>query len=740
MLYRLGLLAVRWRWPLLGIWAALFLAALPFAYSAPRLVKPGFGRADTESERALTLLQERFGAPIASLTVVFRHPTVPATDPRFIALQEQALAPLRDAPGVRRVITHYTDANPRMVAPDGHTAYALVLLEGGIDEAVATYRRLHARLQRPPDMEVWVTGVIAIFGNLGRAAARDLRRAEAITFPIVLAALVVVFGGLVAAALPLLIGGMSVGVALALLSCIARATDVSTFALNIVTVLGLGMAVDYALLVVSRFREEIARRPLEEAVATAVDRAGRALLFSGLTTVVGMSGLLLFPFMLQRSIGIGGMLVVGIGMAAALTALPALLTTLGRRVNALSILPLREVQETWWRHIAMVVMRHSLLVIVVVGVFLVALGLPFLRVRIGAPWASILPPGDEARRGWEVLSQAFGEGELTPIVVTVQDPQGVLRPETLGRLYDFVHTLAQDPRVGRVESIVSLDPRLTRDDYIRMYAAPEAIPFPAVRAALDAMARPDVTYLRVFSRHPPLAEESKDLLRRIRQEGPLYGLQVMATGATADITDTIATMYGLFPWVALYIGGAIYLCLLFLLRSVVLPLKAVVMNALSILASYGALVFIFQEGHLEGLLRFQATGYTEAATPILLFCILYGLSMDYEVFLLARIKEAYEETGDNTRSVGVGLEKTGRIVTGAAAVLFLVTGSFVISEVLLLKALGVGIALAVLLDTTVVRALLVPATMRVLGQWNWWAPRWLRGKARPPLYPPPTPA
>ncbi|GBD10728.1 Heme uptake protein MmpL11 [bacterium HR23] len=728
MLYRWGLQAVRWRWAILGVWAVLLLLALPFAPRASLWLKSGFGRADVESERALALLKERFHIAEASITFVFQHPTLHATDPAFIALEEAALAPLRTHPAVRQVITHYAGANPRMVSPEGRTAYAVVLLQGGIDEAMDIYHDLRPLVTTPPGMQVWATGGIPIFADLNRAAERDLRKAEVVTFPVVLVALVLVFGGLVAAVVPLLIGGVSVAITLGIISWLARTTDLSVFTLNIVTVLGLGLAVDYALLVVSRFREEIRHRSKEEAIAVAVDRAGRALFFSGLTTLVGLSGLMLFRYMMLRSIGIGGMLVVGVSMACALTALPALLAVLGTKVNALPVLPLREAQEVWWRRIALGVMRRPLVVIGVVGAFLILLGVPFLRVRIGAPWASILPPGAEARQGWEVLAREFGEGEVAPIVVTVQDARGILRPEAVARLYDFAHALAQDPRVARVESLVTLDPRLTREQYALLLSNPQAIPLPEVRNAVESLVRSDTTYIRVFSKHPPLAEETKALVRRIRQEGPSYGLQVMVTGATADIMDAVDLMYGQFPWVVAYVAGAIYICLLFLFRSVVLPLKAVLMNTLSILASYGALVFIFQEGHFGGLLRFQAEGYTESTVPILLFCILYGLSMDYEVFLLSRIKEEYDASGDNTHSVVVGLERTGRIVTSAAFILFVVNASFVIGDVVLIKALGVGIALAVLLDATVVRALLVPATMQVLGVWNWWAPGWLKGR------------
>jgi RND superfamily putative drug exporter len=276
-----------------------------------------------------------------------------------------------------------------------------------------------------------------------------------------------------------------------------------------------------------------------------------------------------------------------------------------------------------------------------------------------------------------------------------------------------------------VESIATFDPSITREQYHLLLANPSLVP-PELREALNSFMGPTSTVLRVYTSVDPNSEEARGLVRRIRSYEPGGDLKLYVSGATADLMDAIDVMYSDFPKVIIFVVVAIYLVLLLLFRSVVLPLKAVVMNAMSIFASFGALVYIFQEGHFQGLLGFRAEGFTEASLPILIFCIVFGLSMDYEVFLLSRVKEIYDETDDNTLSVAQGLERTGRIITSAAMIMVLVASSFSTGEIVLIKALGVGIAIAVFLDATLVRALLVPALMRILGAWNWWAPGFLK--------------
>ncbi|MSQ21970.1 MAG: MMPL family transporter [Dehalococcoidia bacterium] len=725
MLFRLGVFMVRWRWLVIAAWAAAFLASGVFAPRAISELKAGFGRADTEAQRGLDVLQEKLGQQESVFAVVFQHPSLRATDTEYRTAMEQTLAPLAGMPQVERVITLYNSGITTLASDDGKTSYALVVLTVSIDEAMNVYPDLRRQLQPPPGFQIWATGGIPIFASLNAAAEEDLRRAETLSLPLVLAALLVIFGTLVATALPIAMAALTIVITMALVYLLAQVMEVSIFVLNIASFLGIGIAVDYTLLVVNRFREELSSHDRSEAIGITMATAGRAILFSGLTTVVGLTGMFFIPLTFFSSMALGGVTVVLVSVLAVMTLVPAVLGVLGPAVNRLRILRISQDEPGVWRRVAHGVMRHPILVAVPVTVFLVLLGTPFLGVKIGAPWATVLPADAEPRQGWEIVEEALGPGALSPVAVVVQAPAGILDPQTIGALYDFTHKLAQDPRVERVESIVTLAPGITREQYQQLYAAlPGALP-PQMVAALKELLAEDVTLVRVVPRVPPFSGEGKALVRDIREQDIGPGIEVLVTGATADIMDTIDLMYGNFPYAVLYIVVVTYIVLLVLFRSVVLPLKAVIMNALSILASYGALVYIFQQGHFQGLLGFQADGYTETTVPIILFCILFGLSMDYEVFLLSRIKEVYDETADNTNSVALGLERTGRIITSAAAVLVLVAAAFATSDVIVVKAFGVGTAIAILVDATLVRALLVPALMRIMGRWNWWAPRWL---------------
>jgi RND superfamily putative drug exporter len=368
-------------------------------------------------------------------------------------------------------------------------------------------------------------------------------------------------------------------------------------------------------------------------------------------------------------------------------------------------------------------MRNAGLVFVAVLAFLVMLGAPFLHVKFGAPDASILPGDVQSRRGFDQLRTAFGEGEIAPILIAVSAPDSITAPERLVTLNDFVSRIRADARVERVDSIVSVDPRLTLDQHLLIFADPTRIADPYARALAADTTRERFTLIRVVSRSSQTSDLSKSLVKAIRNT-PIGGdLAFQVGGGTAGVIDYAEGLYAELPRALAFIVVATYLVLLLLFRSVVLPLKALVMNTLSILASYGALVVVFQDGMLAGLLGFEPLGFIEASLPIVMFCVLFGLSMDYEVFLLSRVKEAYDGGLDNAQSVAVGLERSGRLITSAAAIVVLVSSSFIAADIILIKALGLGTAIAVLLDATVVRGLLVPATMQLLGDWNWWAPR-----------------
>ena len=724
---------------MLAGWALVLLVALPVAPRVFRALNAGgFTSPDLEAFRASQLLADRFGANPSNLVLVYEDPSgeLNADDPRFTQDIEDSLSVVRGLNGVARVVT--AAENPRQLAPDARAQYVTISLATASSTADDVVPNIQRAL-RPTPLEVTLTGAPVFYQDIFDVTERDLRRAELLSIPTAGVALVFVFGSLVAGAVPGLVGGTAVAVTLALMVLLSQFFEMSIFSLNLATMLGLGLGIDYSLFIVSRFREELARgESVERAIAWSVASAGRAVVFSGATVVIGLLALVTFDITALRSMGIAGALVVAISVIAALSLLPALLGILGRRVDALAIGPLAASAERaargsgFWARLAHRVMARPFLFLVPLLAVLVGLGLPFLRVEFGAPDASILPTDVQSRRGFDLLRAHWGEGELSPLLLVFQtiDGSSPLRADHVQTLATFMRRVQADPRVLRVESVVSVDPRLTPDQYALVYGDPNQIGDAYGQLAAQATVRQDTLLANVTGRFGQTDDRSKDLVRAIRATPPPSGFRLLVGGGTAGVIDYADRLYEQFPRAALIVVLAIYLVLLRSFGSVVLPLKAVAMNILSILASYGALVVIFQDGALADLLHFKPLGFVEASLPIIMFCVLFGLSMDYEVFLLSRIQEAHLDGADNATSVARGLERSGRIITSAAAIVVLVSLSFVAADIVLIKALGLGTAIAVFLDATLVRALLVPATMRLLGDWNWWAPAWLRGALR----------
>ncbi len=736
MFYRLGQAMVRLRFWVLGLWLVAALVSIPFAPRVAEVLSPGgFSSPDMESQKAIDALQHGLHTSFTTVLVIFTSKTLTANDPRFIAEATAATAKLQGWSAVSAIVP-YT-ISPSQVSRDHHSAFTSVLLKANPDSAPSDLPGLRQRITSQPDLDVAIGGGPVFYADIQSVSEADLRRAEEIAFPFALLALVLVFRSLVAAALPAMVGGCSVAVSLALLYLIASHSSVSIFALNITTLFGLGLGVDYSLFVVSRFREELARgHSPDEAVAISMSTAGRAVFFSGLTVSIGLLGLVIFPLNELHSVGIGGMLTVAFSIIAAVTLLPALLGVIGARVNALPVrLPRFGKQKDYreehgfWHALSLWVMRRPVLTLLPTLMFLLLLGAPFLNVRLAAPDASILPTSVKSRAAFDTLTNKFDQSETTPIVLAVETHGSPLAPANIVALDQYVRRIEADGRVMRVASIVSLDPRLTLQQYETLYANPKAIADPYITRSLSAMVGDQITLVQVYSKYGMLDQRSEALVQAIRSTPPTGNMRVLVDGGTAGIIDYVNTLYGAFPYALLLIALITYIVLSLLFRSLVLPLKAILMNTLSILASYGALVFIFQEGHFSNLLNFTPLGYVEASSPILMFCALFGLSMDYEVFLLSRIREAHEQTGDNTMSVALGLERSGGIITSAAAIVILVSAAFASADMVIVKALGVGMALAVALDATLVRGLLAPATMRLLGEINWWWPwpfnRWL---------------
>jgi len=521
-----------------------------------------------------------------------------------------------------------------------------------------------------------VGGAAVANEQVQRQSQRDLLRAELIALPLLTVLAIWIFGSVVAALLPVAAGLLSIATTLALLRAANAVAPVSVFALNLVTGAGLGLAIDYSLLLVSRYREELERcGPGLEAVRNTIATAGRTVAFSAITVTAAFASLLVFPLAFLRSMAVGGLIVAPFAGLVALTVVPALFALLGTRINAFAVRSTRPPREGGWYRFAHFVMRRPLPIAIGAAALLIVLGLPFLGVRFTGVNALVLPSSASARQAEVALRAHFPAGLVAPVEVVA--PSLATRAE-IARLPDVV-AVGEPSRAGRFWSFA------------------------------------------VVPRADPLSAATKSLVKRIRR---LPGVRV--TGDTAWYLDTAASLRRHLPY-AFGLLGALVLVLLYLVtRSFVLPLKAVVMNVLSLSAAFGILVWIFQGGRLEGVLSYRSEGALELTQPVLLFAIAFGLATDYGVFLLSRIREAHDAGLENREAVALGLERTGRVVTAAAVLFCVAVGSFATSAIVLVKELGVGIALAVAIDASLVRALLVPSLMALLGDWNWWAPRRFR--------------
>jgi putative drug exporter of the RND superfamily len=720
----LGRMAYRWRWAILIVWGATLLLSLPvLPRVAGSLKVGGFSSPNTEAARAREVLERELGFAPSTMLVVYQSDGLRADDPAFQAAIDRSLSGVRMLPSVTGIILPRFD--PSLISDDRDTAYAVVGLSAGPEDAQRLVPEFEGALVPQDEVRISVTGAGASYRDIETASQRDLRRAEIFAFPIALVALLLVFGSVVAALMPLAIGAAGVTLVLVSIFIATRVTDLSIFVLNLATMLGLGLSVDYSLFVTSRFREELARTggnvPL--AVERTIATAGKAVFFSGATVLIGLMGLTLFEFLFLRSVGLAGVIVVAWSTVAALTLLPALLSVVGNRIDRFATRRSRHdtTQGGFWVRLSLAVMARPIAVLIPTLALLLLLGSPFLHVNISSPDATILPPDLPSRQAFDTLVSEFGAGEISPFLIVLQSesPDELFTREHLGSIYAVGERLANDSRVTRVQSIAP--PTLPQEEANRVAMLQRGLSRLGLGTGAGRLANDNAAVIVAYTSYLPNDEENKALLAELRAM-ELPGLTVLVDGGTAEIVDVVHEMYADFPKAIALVVAATYLVLLVLFRSVLLPLKAVLMNGLSILASYGALVWVFQEGNLSQFLGFTGLGFVEASLPVIMFCVLFGLSMDYEVFLLSRIREEWERTGNNTQAVAIGLQRSGRIITSAALLVVVVAGSFVTADVVLIKALGFGIALAVFLDATVVRALLVPSTMRLLGDWNWWLP------------------
>jgi RND superfamily putative drug exporter len=682
------------------------------------------------------VVQEMLGRELAypgdsSFLILFHSRDFDWLDPRYRAALGAALAPLRADSRVRLVLAP-DDApqlvSERLVSADRHSTLVVVTLRDAFFAAAAQYPELRASV-RSASLDMGFTGFLAYRHDLDRTLERDVLFAEIISLPLAVLVLLLVFRSVAAAAISVGVGALAVVTGVAVLTALSHVMEIAAYAINVASLIGLGVAIDYSLFIVSRYRDELdAGSGMADALVVAIETAGHAVLFSGFAVAVGLAGLFFFRGSFLATMGFGGSIVVAFAVAFALTFLPAVLVGLGPRIDAWRVpVPRISILEGGWHRIATWVMRRPVMVLVSTLAIVLVLGSPFVRMSIAAADIATLPRGVEARDVYEKLRAVFPDQVRTRILVAVRYPTApAYTPERVGPLYDLAQRFAALPGVVKVEGVVDNDPRLTVD-YFAADAETAYDELPAAARRMRSMVTADkVALLTVLTDAPPTSEAARALVRTIRQNRQVGDGTFLVGGSPANDVDLNAFILSRAPAAIAFVLGVTYLVLFVMLRSLILPLKAVIMNLLSISASFGALVWIFEDGHLVWLLGFEP-GPLDVAVPVLLFCAVFGLSMDYEVLMLSRMREEYLRTGDNTWSVAEGLKRSGLLVTSAAIIMVTVFGAFSLARVIMVQSLGVALAVAVALDATLVRVLIVPATMRLFGDLNWWAPAFLGG-------------
>ncbi|WP_112139282.1 MMPL family transporter [Glycomyces dulcitolivorans] len=683
----LGRAVIKTRWLILAGVAAVFAVGATWGLGVfDEFTDGGFIAEDAESVTDAQAIEDEFGNTGADVVVLYESDTLTVDDPEFQDAVTGATEDIDALDQVDGVNSYYLSGLPGLVSEDGHAAIVTLALGGGSDESLAAaYQEIEDDLRDAGDtrdLDVSLGGSAAIFNDINEQTQHDLEIAEMISMPLLLVIMIIVFGALVAASLPLLIGGLAILGGFTITRVITEFTDVSVFAANVITIIGLGMSIDYALFILRRFREELAAgRDKRAATLNTVATAGRTVMVSGLIIVLSMVGLLFVDVPFLHGIAFGVMSAVGVAMLSALVVLPAILYLLGHRVDN-GRMPWRRkravprTETGFWHGLAAGVMRRPVLVLLPVLAFMALLATPVVDIQFGGTDERDMPADAESRVVTEAIAADFPGGDVETFDVMVEN--------------------------GPVEDVIA-----------------ELEDIEHVTGALVVDQTADATLLQVSYDVDPFSADARDIIHEARA---IDTADLAVTGGASDLVDMFDAVEEGLPMMVGYIVVVTMLVLFLAFGSILLPVKAVLMNFVSLAATMGIVVWIFQEGNLSGVLDFTPSGYLMPSNLLLMLVLLFSLSTDYEVFLLSRVREEWDGGADNRTAVLRGMQSTGSIITAAAAILIVVVGAFAFGGITFMKMIGLGMAVGIFLDATVVRMLLVPATMRLLGRANWWVP------------------
>jgi RND superfamily putative drug exporter len=733
----MGRFIYRYRIAFILAWLLITVLCVPFV---PQILTPfkstGFVAEHADSTRAKQFINQNLGYTRDNrFLVLYQSPEIPVTNPKIIKAIHGSLSELKNFPIAHEII--YPEDNTQQISNDKHSAYAVILFKSTEPMSSSLLKQFKNTIKIPDKpaikskIDISIGGERIFTEGINAQTQKDLYQADAVAIPVTTVVLIVIFGTLVATLIPMSLGGGCALIILTMLYFLGNIFTLSIFTLNIALLLGLCLSLDYSLFIIFRFRSELKQQTsIMDAITVTFATAGRAIFFSGLAVFASLSALLLFPINILFSIGVGGLTAVFIAVMLALTLLPAILAVVHHGIDRWAVRKIQP-EETCkhhaWRNLATYVVRKPLTFFAISLSILLILGYSFFHVNFGISDFKIVPKHSESRDFFDKFEKNFSKTELSPILLLISttDKKSILSPQHISALYDFTQKLEKHAAIERVGSIVTTTPRLLRRQYQELYISAEQRESKGIKQLLATTTGDQFSVIRVISHYEADSNETRALIQDLRAMNPGKDLTLQITGVPVQNMDVMQAIIDAFPYAALWVMGLTYVILLLLLRSLFLPFKAIFMNILSISACYGVLVFIFQEGHFHELLNFQPQGMLDVTLVIIIFCAIFGFSMDYEVFLLTRIQEHYKKTQDNQASIIFGIEQSSRIITSAALIVICLCGSFMTADVLMVKEFGLGIAVAIAVDAFVIRTLLVPSTMVLLKSWNWYLPKWL---------------
>lgn len=729
--YYLGEWVYRFRIMIILAWLVIIGITIPFL---PHIITPfkstGFIADKAQSTLTKTALDKKLGYDQDNrFIVLYTSKQLKANEKEFQQAIKHSLFQLKNFSIQHEII--YPKDNPFQISKDKHAAYAVIIIKSQQPLSSEALAQLKTLIKAPENIQMTIGGKQIFTEGINQQTQDDLYQADMIAAPVAGIVLLLILGTVIAMLMPICLGGGCALIILTSLYFLGHIFTLSIFTLNLALLLGLCLSLDYALFIIFRFRSELNKHlEIKKAVATTSATAGRAIFFSGVAVFISLSALLLFPINILFSIGIGGLVAVSMAVLIALTLLPALLGVIGKHINRLAVRNLNQTstkkKHHFWRTVAKIVVHRPVLFLSISLSVLLCLSYPVLHVHFGISDFKIVPKESPSRHFFDEFQQYFHENELAPIIIMVSTQHGaILDPTNITKLYRYTEKIQKIKGIHRIDSIVSTSPKLSLKQYQALYQSPAIHHDVSLKKMLRNSTGKKFTVIRITSDFEVNSKANKQLIDQIQHTKLSHGLNMQMTGVPVQNFDVMKTIRAIFPYAVAWVMGLTYLSLLILLRSIFLPLKAIFMNIMSLAVCYGVLVFIFQEGHFYQLLHFEPQGMLDITLIIIIFCAIFGFSMDYEVFLLTRIQEHYQKTKNNKSSIIFGIDQSSRIITSAALIVICICGSFMTANVLMVKEFGLGIAIAIGVDAFAIRSILVPSTMVLLKNWNWYIPKWL---------------